>query len=280
MFDANGASLIEGLATWELEAVAEINQLEVAADESEADASAVRWEQAERVAKALDAGMTQRKLADYWKRPDGTSYTHVHVGFTAKTWRTFGNLSYQERPRYNEAYNSDDVRGKLPTAHVSQNTGETEWFTPPEYIRAALSVMGSIDLDPASTPAANKVVGAEKFFTKEDDGLAQPWHGRVWMNPPYAQPLIDRFSEKLVTEYRADRVEAACVLVNNATDTTWFQRMGLVANALCFPNGRIRFWHPDKPSASPLQGQALLYFGDDPERFVKHFKPFGLAFRL
>lgn len=270
---------IFGLAASHLEAVAEINRLEIAADESEADASAVRWEQADRVVKALEDGMTQQELADNWKRADGTTYSQQHVSFVKKTHEEFYYLG-SNRPRWNDAYHSDEVRGKKSTALPSQNTGETEWFTPPEYIAAAVEVMGGIDLDPASTPQANTVVGAAEIFTKEDNGLLQPWHGRVWMNPPYAQPDIDRFSEKLVNEYKLDRIETAIVLVNNATDTLWWVRMGRVANAVCFPTGRIHFWHPDKPSASPLQGQCIFYFGADAERFVKQFGQFGLAWRL
>ena len=88
-----------------------------------------------------------------------------------------------------------------PTAHVSQNSGDNEWFTPAEYIEPARKVLGVIDLDPASSKEANKVVKAKRFFDKDDNGLSRKWSGRVWMNPPYAQPLVDQFSEKLAASY-------------------------------------------------------------------------------
>lgn len=162
-------------------------------------------------------------------------------------------------------------------AHVGRNSGDNEWYTPAAFVDAARAVMGGIDLDPASNAKANEVVGATLFYDEATDGLAQPWQGRVWMNPPYAHPLVERFAERMARSYVAGEVAQACVLVNNATETTWFQTMAVVSSALCLPRGRIRFWHPDKPEASPLQGQAILYFGQNTESFVSTFIPFGWA---
>lgn len=93
-------------------------------------------------------------------------------------------------------------------AHVGQNSGENEWYTPAPIIEAARAVLGDIDLDPASTEAANSTVKAAQFFSAEDNGLDQAWHGRVWMNPPYSQPLVQQFADKLVTSVKAGDVTA------------------------------------------------------------------------
>lgn len=161
-------------------------------------------------------------------------------------------------------------------AHVGQNTGESEWFTPAEIADAARAVMGGIDLDPASTPEANAVIKAKRFYTADDDGLAKTWRGRVWMNPPYGQPLIALFIDKLVESFR-DGVPQACVLVNNATETDWFQTAARCASALCFRRGRVRFWHPERKSATPLQGQAILYLGTRRDAFCELFGESGFV---
>lgn len=54
-----------------------------------------------------------------------------------------------------------------------------EWYTMPRYIEAARTVLGHIDLDPASTERANRIIKATHYYTKQDDGLTQHWSGKV-----------------------------------------------------------------------------------------------------
>lgn len=171
-----------------------------------------------------------------------------------------------------------ELFGKKP--HVTNNSGENEWYTPAVYTDAARAVMGTIDLDPASSEAANEVVGATAFYTVTDDGLKHEWHGKVWMNPPYGRPLIDQFCAKLTEEYAAGNVTEACVLVNNATETGWFHALAEVASAVCFPRHRIRYWQPNKDTLTPLQGQAVLYLGPDVDAFAAQFVNFGVVARF
>ena len=162
------------------------------------------------------------------------------------------------------------------TPHVSRNSGENEWYTPPEYVEAARLVMGSIDCDPASSPIANTTVKATVFFTAEEDGLYQKWGQNTFTNPPYSQPLIGKFVDGLIARLEVGEVKQAVVLVNNATETTFFQKLLYKASAICFPKGRIRFLDPEgNPSGTPLQGQAILYFGRCNEVFCDVFSQFG-----
>ena len=162
--------------------------------------------------------------------------------------------------------------------HVANNSGNNEWYTPAEYIEAARKAMGSIDTDPASNDIANKVVKAEKYYTIETDGLAHDWYGNVWMNPPYSSDLITKFIEKL-KEQRGN-YEQAIILVNNATETQWFYEIVKIASAVCFPKSRVKFYMPDGKTGAPLQGQAVLYVGNNTEKFISAFGGIGWTAKI
>lgn len=173
------------------------------------------------------------------------------------------------------------VNGFTAKPFVSHNTGKMEWYTPAEYIEAAVSVMGGIDLDPASSAISNKTVGAKRFYSKEDDGLTKSWRGRVWLNPPYATELIGPFIAKLVSAFEHGEVTEAIVLVNNATETIWFNDLIGIARAVVFPRGRIKYLNSDgNPEGKPLQGQAIVYAGKSPQAFLDSFSVFGWGARL
>lgn len=169
----------------------------------------------------------------------------------------------------------EKVASEKEKPHVTFNSGNNEWYTPEKYIEMARAVLGEIELDPASSETANKTVKADCFYTEQDDGLSRPWYGKVWMNPPYGTDLIGKFTEKFADEYMAGSITEGIVLVNNATETAWFSYLVEAAAAVVFPHGRIRYYSPTKESNAPLQGQAFIYFGLNPEKFLDVFGGVG-----
>src|SRR3990167_9764019 len=145
---------------------------------------------------------------------------------------------------------------KTGNVHVSNNSCNNEWYTPPEIIKAARETMGTIDLDPASSAIANNTIEARVFYTAEDSGLAKTWRGNIWMNPPYSQPLVEKFCDKLARDYTNGNISQACVLVNNATETAWGQQLLKHCDAVLFLDGRVKFLDiQGKANGAPLQGQ-------------------------
>jgi phage N-6-adenine-methyltransferase len=76
-----------------------------------------------------------------------------------------------------------------------QTTRTTDDYYTPRWIFDALGL--TFDLDVACPPEGPINVPAARWYTAADDGLAQPWTGRVWMNPPYSNPSpwVARFLE-------------------------------------------------------------------------------------
>jgi len=167
------------------------------------------------------------------------------------------------------------VTSILGTSSASDHDGN-EWMTPPEYIERAHSVLGKIDLDPASSARANEAVKAVKFFTKDDDGLAKKWKGNVWLNPPFSTPLIGQFVNLLIESVESQDVPSAILLTNNATETEWFQNALDFAGLCCLPNRRIGFIGADgKPITQNRQAQAFFFFNCDHEDVVRVFGDIG-----
>ena len=168
-----------------------------------------------------------------------------------------------------------------PSQNKKPYTGNPEWYTAEKYIEAARNVLGGIDLDPASSEIAQQTVKAAKYFTASDNGLQHEWHGRIWLNPPYKKELIEPFVDKFISEYTdgkiGSNVTAAIILVRNATETAWFQKLAQHANVICFTNHRPKFYRPDGTfgNGDPRDGAAFFYFGNEVDKFRRSFEQFG-----
>lgn len=157
-----------------------------------------------------------------------------------------------------------------------------EYYTPPEYIALARLVMKDIDLDPASNPTPQQWIQARRFYTKSDNGLGQPWQGRVWLNPPYNGNSA-KWSSKLVREYQEGRVSEALLLVNSKLGYNWFEELWDAADSTCFVRQRIAFISSDDKPKTDGDGKAkqastIFYFGPNVTRFYKVFSPIGRVY--
>ncbi len=132
-----------------------------------------------------------------------------------------------------------------------------EWYTPPHIIDR----LGKFDLDPACGPGcltspAKVKIGPDK------DGLTQPWHGRVWLNPPLSNAR--HFAERMVEHGNG------IMLVFTRSDAKWWQNAVSAAGAVFLFKGRIQFQCPGKVARSCPLGCCLIPFGKDNHQAVKN----------
>lgn len=140
------------------------------------------------------------------------------------------------------------------TANKGGKCATVEWYTPPEIIKSC----GTFDLDPATSEVAIKLnKSATKFYTKQDDGLAKDWFGRVWLNPPYENPVLSKFMQRMAEHNNG------IALVYNRCDSAWFKDYVLgVAHSILYLKKRIHFLRPDGTKGDrPGAGSVLIAYG-------------------
>jgi len=254
-----------------------------AANETHADCLRIIVRAEMRMANEADAAQARGELAKNGQHGEAVQGLDS-LGLDRRRLSEWRDVRDAGEQVVEEAIRGALSEGRAPTkADISNHvrgtfgTGDNEWFTPVQYIDLAREVLGQIDVDPASNPLAQKAVLAKSFFTKDDSGLTKDWKGNVWLNPPYAQPHIADFSDKMLAELDCGNVSQAIMLTHNYTDTKWFQKLAAAANAICFTSGRIRFESPDGELASPTQGQAFFYFGINVDQFYQAFSTIGFV---
>lgn len=136
----------------------------------------------------------------------------------------------------------------------SSNNTTNEWYTPPGIVEA----LGHFDLDPCS-PVTPPYRIADSTYNKETDGLAHDWSGRVFMNPPYSHPLVDRFVDKMV-----EHNNGIALLFDRCDQAMWQDKIFPTATALLFMRGRVKFISEDgKQLQGAGCGSVLIAWGEE-----------------
>lgn len=134
-------------------------------------------------------------------------------------------------------------RSKTPAADGDL---KDEWNTP-LYVFEALDA--DLELDPCA-PTSGSHVPATRSYTKAEDGLAQPWSGSVFMNPPFGKrfgqvPWLKRFIEH----------GNGIGIIMAPTSAVWWQDHVPQVDGLLFPRGKIKF-EPSKRLERHLRAKA------------------------
>ena len=146
------------------------------------------------------------------------------------------------------------------TFERTENTTD-EWYTPKEII----DMLGPFDTDPCA-PVHPLWRTARIMYDKNDDGLKQEWYGRVWLNPPYSRPLIEKFVETM-----AEHNDGIALLYNRCDSKMFQDIIFRKASAMKFLRQRIRFYRPDGTrGGSPGCGSILIAFGRGNAEILKN----------
>lgn len=211
-------------------------------------------------------------IIDTWRGPEPLCRFHKMIPETVMLIKRSKGMS--GKPAM-----ADQLKLDLGYVEVEHDPEQSdEWFTPEWLIELARTVLGTIDLDPASCATAQTVVKASQYYTIQDDGLALPWQGRAFLNPPYSKPLA--WVSKALEEYQSRRLTEAIILTGNDTSIKWAQLLLQHAQGLCFPSGRLSHWNPVKEKDSPRYGSMITYFGSRSDIFKRHFGPIGFCVQL
>ena len=146
------------------------------------------------------------------------------------------------------------------SVHFSSVTDN--WPTPQDFFDRVNALYGPLELDVC---ASSENAKCPRYYTREDNGLAQPWTGRCWMNPPYGR-TIGQWMKKAHEE--SQRGAQVVCLIPARTDTAWWHdyaakgsitfirgrlKFGGCANSAPFPSAIVVFSPPTQPTQEPAQ---------------------------
>jgi hypothetical protein len=189
---------------------------------------------------------------------------------------------------------------------VQHSSKTNEHYTPIHVVDRARSLLGGIDLDPASCAEANMRISATRIYTEKEDGLRQPWSGRVFLNPPGGKMhLIDGhwqqmprdangkqngpgtssmvvWWDNLVRQWANDPLSSA-VFVGFTLEILRSSQADWVASPVqrfprCYPSQRLKFG-----GTSPTHANIIVYLppyydwdrGRRADNLQKHFGDIG-----
>lgn len=125
--------------------------------------------------------------------------------------------------------------------------------------------LGRFDCDPCAAPTdVRPFQTASICWTKDDDGLNKTWEGIVWLNPPYSNPLLRQFVEKL------SRHKGIALLVNRTDNLLFHEIIFPRAKSMLFMRHRVKLIDADGNRKSPMFGSVLVAFGEECDKRLRN----------
>lgn len=145
------------------------------------------------------------------------------------------------------------------SGHQSARMGTDTWLTPPEWIK----LLGPFDLDPACPEYMPWKTADRMICEREADGLLHPWHGRVWLNPPFGREAA-KWLRKMAEHGNGIALAPARTETAMFYESVWGK-----ASGICFVKGRPHFHYQDGKRAAFNSGApiALISYDNEPGEF-------------
>lgn len=145
-------------------------------------------------------------------------------------------------------------RGLRTTLEIMGSSRSDDWPTDPAVFAALDAKFGPFTLDPCSSAENAK---CPRFFTRDDDGLAQEWTGRVYVNPPYGRHGggIKAWMQKAY-EASQSTAEIVVCLVPSRTGSSWFQDWAM-RGEVRFLRGRLKFG--ELKNSAPFDSAVVVF---------------------
>jgi phage N-6-adenine-methyltransferase len=179
-----------------------------------------------------------------------------------------------------ESFNSAHEKVKNAEEKTVEDESETdidvftsdetdEWSSPREIVEPLRNAIGGFDLDPCS--GAESSPFADATFTESEDGLSQPWHGSVWVNPPYSN--VAEWTDKAIDAVENGDADCIFYLCKGDSSTNWWQRGAKAATTIVAIDHRLKFG--DGENSAPFASHILI-FGNPPTDALHTCAEYGI----
>jgi hypothetical protein len=146
-----------------------------------------------------------------------------------------------------------------------------DWLTP----LAIPQRLGPFDLDACGCAGMPWRIATTTYFLPDHDGLLEPWHGRVWCNPPYGHGVEEPWLKRM------EQHGNGMLLIFARTETlAWQKSVFPYADALLFVEGRVRFRFPNgEIGKSGTAPSVLLAYGQNNVEALRNAGIAGALYR-